>query len=198
MDRTTSARRHRAGDPPGAGIGAILPFVLIGAGVLLAGLSFWTQWSGDELLSRQIEPARSGTATVYTAPTVELDAGEYGLTLSLHDVRVPLSIQGAAVYSVTAPEHPGWSKVGLLKMRERRNSNREDGFVSTVISIPSDGPTTLEIKVDVDFGRDLRLTLRTVQADYRVVLYFGIALAVIGVAMHRPLRDTLLALSRRS
>ena len=198
MHTTTSARRGSAGSSPVGGIGAVLPYVLIGVGALLAGVSLWTQFSGDVLLSQRIVPEGDGMATVYTARTIEVDAGEYGLTLDLDDVHVLLSVAGGVGYSVTSPEHQGWTKRGLLKTRKHRNSSREDGFVSTVISIPDGGPTTLVIALAGDFNRDLDLTLRTVQADFRIPMYLGIALAAIGIAMHRPLRDRLLALSQRS
>lgn len=176
----------------------MFPYLLVGAGVLLAGLSLWTQFSGDVLLSQRIAPEGDGMATAYTARTIELDSGEYGLTLDIDDVHVLLSVAGGVGYTVTAPEHPGWSKRGLLKTRKHRNSSREDGFVSTVISIPSGGSVTLVVTLVGNFNRDLDLTLRNVQADFRIPMYIGIAFAAIGIVTHRPLRDRLLALTQRS
>ena len=60
--------------------------VLIGAGLLLVGLAFWTQFPGEVLLSQRIEPARESLGTVFTARTIDLVAGEYGLTLDIDDV----------------------------------------------------------------------------------------------------------------
>jgi hypothetical protein len=175
----------------------VLPFVLIGAGAILAGLALWTEFAGEVLLSERIAPTRSGAETVYSAPTIDLEAREYGLMLDLDDVKVLFSVAGGVAYSVTIPEHPGWSKRGLMKTREHRNSSREDGFASTVISVPASGPATLTVSLAGDFNRDLDLTLRTVKADFRIVMYLGLALAAIGIALHRPLRERLLALSQR-
>lgn len=197
MAQTTTARKHPSQKGNGRGLSAILPFALVGAGVLLVVLALWTEYSGEVLLSETLNPVRGGGSTVYTASTVDLEPGDYGLSLHISRVLVQLSVVGGVVYTVTAPEHAGWSERRLAKLRERKGSNREDASASTVISVPAGGRTTLVVTFVADLGEPLGVRLRKVRADFRIALYLGLGLAGIGVFLHRPLFDRLVALTQR-
>jgi hypothetical protein len=58
------------------------------------------------------------------------------------------------------------------------------------------GTVTADTVDPADVDRGLRIRLRTVEADFRITMALGLALLVVGLGMHRPLCNRLLALSR--
>ena len=68
---------------------------------------------------------------------------------------------------------------------------------SKVVEVLSEGSYTLVFTFDAGLTRALDVRVTSVHADYRIPLYLGIALAVIGALMSRELRSKLKDLNIR-
>ena len=191
---TTSAHRRPQQPTSAFPIG----WVLGGLGIIFIITSMYFQYSGPVawrgvLHSQDPEAADS----VFVTEAIALEPETYSFDLSFRKPPKFLEITTGRYHVRITSEHaPNWQATGSLKaIKKKKNSGRRAtvrGTLVSEVSSPIDGP----LKIEVDGAGNSALTLRIqkVGFDYRILLWIGIGLIGLGLALDQAFRSRLQAL----